>query len=379
MRGGSYARLAAHVVRVSAAQLATRNAAPSSPESTVALPVVTQARRLAVFGLLLVAEFFYSWAWNTVDVLRPYLRQSLGLSLFQAGSAYSAQGAGALIGAVVVGQLADRIGRSQMLVVVMLGYGAALIAGVAVNSYATLLAQRVLLGLFLGGVFPVVVGIYVDLFEPGVRGRLASLLMAVFSSAIVALGIAASHVSFADWHLLLWLGGLPPVALAFAVHWIVPKAATVPRERSGKGLPIVELFAPGVRRTTLLLTALVGCNFFAYQAFSGWLTLYLGEIRHLPTATVGAVVAVQFSGNIVGAFFWGWIGDRFGRKANAVGFFGCSAATALFLAPTGSLVSLQVLGFFYGATLAASVIWGPWLAELYPLSLRSTAVSISSL
>jgi predicted MFS family arabinose efflux permease len=44
-----------------------------------------------------------------VDVLRPFIRESLGLSLMQAGSTYSAQGAGALIGAVVIGQMADRM------------------------------------------------------------------------------------------------------------------------------------------------------------------------------------------------------------------------------------------------------------------------------
>ena len=34
------------------------------------------------------------------------------------------------------------------------------------------------------------------------------------------------------------------------------------------------------------------------------------------------------------------------------------------------------LGCAYGATIAASVIWGPWIAELYPPHLRSTAASI---
>ena len=37
-------------------------------------------RRLVAFGFLLIAEFFYGWAWNSVDVLRPLFRASLGLT-----------------------------------------------------------------------------------------------------------------------------------------------------------------------------------------------------------------------------------------------------------------------------------------------------------
>ena len=61
---------------------------------------VPLGRRVAAFALLMVFEFFYGWSWNTVDVLRPQIREALGLTLTQAGSAYTAQSIGALIGAM---------------------------------------------------------------------------------------------------------------------------------------------------------------------------------------------------------------------------------------------------------------------------------------
>ena len=330
-------------------------------------------RRVAAFAFVLVAEFFYGWAWNTVDVLRPFIRDSLGLSLTQAGSAYSAQGAGALIGAICFGQLADRLGRRNMLVAIMVGYGALLCAGAAVASWPQLLLQRFVLGLFLGGSFPVIVGIYVGLFAATVRGRLASAINLTFSGAIVVLGLALGHLGGHDWRVLLLLGGVPPILLAALAWVIVPGGGTVAQAST---FPIRELFAPAVRERTLLLAALTGLNFFAYQAFSGWLTIYLNDVRHLSPEVIGRLVAAQFAGNMIGGFAWGWASDRLGRRFGAFGFALAAVAIGVYLTIPTVVAALVVVGFAYGFGLSSSVVWGPWLAELYPPHLKSTAASI---
>ena len=335
------------------------------------------ARAIVAFAFLLVAEFFYSWSWNSVDVLRPFMRDSLGLSLTQAGSGYSAQGAGALIGAVVMGQLADRFGRRAMLTTVMVGYGLSLVAGTFVTSYSGYLAQRFVLGVFMGGIFPIVVGIYVGLFAANVGGRLASLINAVFSSAITVLGVASGAVN-GDWRTLLWLGGVPPVLLAGFAFALIPPSADVREASTARRVrvPVFELFAPAVRRQTLALATLTGLNFFGYQAFSGWQTTYLRDVRHLTPAMLGHVVAWSFAANILGGFCWGWAGDRFGRRFNAFGFLAAALIVVSYLTWARSELALSLVGAAYGFMLSASVIWGPWLTELYPPHLKSTAASI---
>ena len=351
---------------------------PSPSTQPAALPALghlSLARRLSAFAFLLLAEFFYGWAWNTVDVLRPFFRQALGLTLTQAGSAYSAQGAGALIGAITIGQLADRLGRRNMLVVVMIGYGTLLNAGVLVHTYPQLLLQRLALGLFLGGSFPVVVALYVDLFRANLRGKLASAINTTFSLAIVLLGWAFGHLGHHDWRLLLWAGGVPPIVLAGFAYLIVPQVARAPK-LAGAKIPMAELFTPALRRQTLLLACLTGLNFFAYQAFSGWLTTYLQAVRRLPPVDIGHLVAAQFLGNIAGGFFWGWAADRYGRRFGALGFFIAAAAIGGYLSVPTRLPLLYPLGTLFGFALSSSVVWGPWLAELYPPHLKSTASSI---
>ena len=162
--------------------------------------------------------------------------------------------------------------------------------------------------------------------------------------------------------------------LAGLAYVIVPRSESSPQGR-GK-LPLAELFTPALRRQTLLLATMTGLNFFAYQAFSGWVTTYLLLVRQLPAERVGRLVAFQFAGNILGGFFWGWAGDRYGRRFGAIGFFVTAATIVAYLTVPGATWSLICLGILYGFALSASVIWGPWLAELYPPHLKSTASSI---
>jgi len=341
-------------------------------------------RRLTALGFLSLAYIFYSWAWNTVDVLRPYIAADLKLTLTMAGSLYSAQALGALLGAVINGQLADRFGRRNALMVVMVGYGILLILGTAVTSYPQVLLQRLVLGYFTGSMYPITVGIYAGLFSAGVRGRVASVIMGSSYLAISMLGIASAAIFDLkmDWHLLLWVGAIP-VVLSFAAPLVLPDdrrmipfdGASTTSTAKGK-LPIAELFAPAYRLQTIMLTTMSGLNFFAYQAFSGWATTYLKTVRMLSDSAIGVSVSWMFAGSIVGGFFWGWIGDRFGRRAAAGGFFVAAALILVYLYAPITPTMLNVVAFAYGSCLACSVVWGPWLAELYPSHLKSTAASI---
>jgi MFS family permease len=343
-------------------------------------------RRLAALGFLAVAYILYSWSWNTVDVLRPYIAADLRLSLTEAGSLYSAQALGALSGAVINGQLADRFGRRNALMAVMIGFGTMLILGTVVTSYTQVLGQRFLLGYFTGSMYPITVGIYAGLFGPAVRGRVASIIMGSSYLAVSFLGMASAAVfaGHGDWHILLWVGVLP-IVMAFFAPLVVPddrkligfgnvEATLAPTQ--AQGLPIKELFSPALRRRTIMLTLVSGLNFFAYQAFSGWATTYLRTVRGFDDSAIGVSVSWMFAGSLLGGFFWGWIGDRFGRRAAASGFFVTAILILVYLyAPISPLV-LNVVAFGYGACLACSVVWGPWLAELYPQHLKSTAASI---
>ena len=346
---------------------------------------IPRSRRLAALGFLMLAYFFYAWAWNTVDILRPYIRDSVGLTLAQSGWLYTMQSAGALFGAVIMGQVADRIGRRNALTIVMIGYGTTLVSGIFITSFSQLAIERVIMGFFMGSMYPIVVGIYAGLFPVTSRGMIAGCIMGIYNVSVAALTFGSGLFIAAgfDWRLLLWVGLVPAAAALFAPLFIPDDRRTAPwgfdplaPRIATSRLPIRELFLPAVRRQTFLLATMTGLNFFAYQAFTGWATTYLKDVREMPAEVIGTVVGIQFLAAAAGGFFWGWLSDRVGRRVGAWGFLAAAALIPVYLfAPLGTL-AFTAVGFAYGFLLSASAVWGPWLSELYPPHLRSTAASI---
>jgi MFS family permease len=345
----------------------------------------SQSRRFAALAFLLVAYFFYAWSWNTVDILRPYIKQSLHLTDLQAGSSYTLQSIGAIIGAVVMGQIADKIGRRNALVISMIGYGIGLLSALLISDYTGLIFQRIGLGFFMGSMFPIAVGIYSGLFARDVRGLIAGFVLGTYNLAVAALGFlsAAAFRSGYDWTILLWAGAVPVALALFAFivipddrHFIPMDGKTDDEATAKAALPIAELFKPGVARQTILLATMTGLNFFAYQAFTGWATTYLKEDRAIPDTVVGDVLGWQFIGAAIGGLVWGFVSDRFGRRIAAWGFVAAAAIIPVYLFVPLPIRLLELTGFTYGAMLSCSAIWGPWLSELYPPHLRSTAASI---
>jgi MFS family permease len=346
---------------------------------------LTPARRYGALGFLLIAYFCYAWSWNTVDILRPYIKDSLNLSLTQSGSLYTLQSIGAIVGAVIMGQVADKIGRRTALSISMIGFGTGILAALIVADFTQLIIQRAYLGFFMGSMFPIAVGIYSGMFAREIRGTIAGVVFFVYNIAVSALGFlsAAAFRAGYDWKVLLWIGVIPVALALFAPLFIPDDRKMVPMDGIADGqtvakakLPIAELFAPGVVRQTILLATMTGLNFFAYQAFTGWATTYLKTVRMIPDTVVGDVLGWQFIGAAAGALLWGRVSDSFGRRGPAWGFVVAAIIVPIYLfVPMGTGL-LELTGFAYGVMLSSSATWGPWLSELYPPHLRSTAASI---
>ena len=344
---------------------------------------LSSPHRWLLFAAIMLPYVFYSFCWNTENFLRPFMAESLHLTKERVAAFYTLQALGALVGAVVLSQLADRFSRRLVYALITAGFGIAALSTAFVDSYPSALAQRFAMGFFLGGVFGCAVSLYVGLFSPQVRGLLAGLVQLVYNGGDAMLSWFGRYYASTDWHLVVELGGVGALLAAFFAWWLIPSETQVlpwggadARPANSKGSTLSELFVAGRWRLTLRLALLCGLNFFAFQAFNGWITTYLRELHGYSADTIGRLLTALHVGSMIGAIAWGLVADRFGRRANAWGFVLSAMAIVVYLQAPPSPLVFAATGFAYGLCLVASGVWGPFFAELYPEHLRATAASI---
>lgn len=129
-----------------------------------------------------------------------------------------------------------------------------------------------------------------------------------------------------------------------------------------------------------LYTALMNLPVFILGGL--WGILYLTEVHHLTPAEGSYATTLFFVGVIVGSLVYGWISDHIERRVlpMIVGAILSLAVIAILMyVPNLSLWSLVGLFFLMGFATSSQVLTYPTIAELNPIYLTSTAISIDSL
>ncbi|HTW07041.1 MAG TPA: MFS transporter [Acidimicrobiales bacterium] len=129
---------------------------------------------------------------------------------------------GAFIGALVFGRIADRLGRKSVYVTVAVVMIVGALLSCCSPGFAWLVAARFILGLGIGGDYPVSAVLMSEYSNRSDRGRLVGLVfsmqaLGLIIGPVVALSLISSGVSpGTTWRLLLGLGALP----AAGVLWL---------------------------------------------------------------------------------------------------------------------------------------------------------------
>lgn len=357
---------------------------------------VPMIQRVAAYLAILVGYFFYCYNFVIIDYVRPYIVEAYdGISLSDTAQFYTWQSVGALIGALSCAWFAGRFGKKYTLITITALNGGATIVNMMFTDYATWAAMRFIIGLSLGGYFTVAVSLMIGLFTPTVRGKLTAFASSMLSVALMVMGAYAAFISSIDapWESLMWVGGIPPLAAAFAMVFVLPSDKNViaygeedSSANTGQNTPAKkgswgEMLSKPYRLLTITCLLLAGLNFYGFQFFSGFVTTYLKEIRQFDGATIGVIFSISAFGSLFGAWVWGAVADKFGRKVNAFGFILAGImASIFFIAPSdlmiGSLNMLAILGLIYNFGLSSSAVWGGYFSELFPAHLRSYGAAL---
>jgi PHS family inorganic phosphate transporter-like MFS transporter len=334
---------------------------------------------------------------------------------------------GAFVGAIVLGRIADRLGRKSVYALV----AAIMIAGALLSAVATnvawLVAARFLLGIGIGGDYPVSAVLMSEYSNRKDRGRLVGLVfsmqaLGLIVGPLVALSLLSSGVGHgATWRLLLLFGAIP----AAAVLWLRTRMPESPRFESGvrghhaKAAKELHAYSGGIVSANVLSADSGADTTAAGAAGSGlrqlltnrrmlrlllgtagsWLLFdyaYYGNTLSLPTIlkkvaptasidrqlvlTLAIFVVCAVPGYLLAVVFM----DRIGHRRLQLIGFGVMAATFLVLgvvpqltanvAPFMAIFGLSYLFTEFGPNTTTFVL----PSELFPLRVRTTGHGIAA-
>ncbi|MEV7866615.1 MFS transporter [Streptomyces sp. NPDC088124] len=323
---------------------------------------------------------FVAYMFDALEILLlsftlPEIRADLGLTTTQGGLLATATLLGIGVSSLTVGWLADNYGRKRALMVSLAVFGVFTAAILVVDSFTMFLVLRFVAGLGLGGVWGAVSTYVVETWPAAQRGRAVAFVLSSFSIG----GVVAAALSGAllpDWRLAFFIGGvgvvipLVVVGLFFreSAEWVEQKTTPV---------KVTEIFAPELRRNTVLGATVASLAMFGAWGASTWLPTYLQADKGIPAATVAVFMTVLNLGMFVGYNVFGLISDRIGHKYALVLSLAGVALTLPLYVVAADRTTLLWLGPMFAFFAAYAGVFGVYMGELFPTRVRMTGAGFA--
>lgn len=128
-----------------------------------------------------------------------------------------------------------------------------------------------------------------------------------------------------------------------------------------------------------IYTALLNLPVFLLGAL--WGIHYLMQVHHITLMQASYATTLLFVGVILGSPFFGWVSDHIGRRVLPMiigAIVSLFVMLLLMYVPNLSLSAILFLFFLIGFVTSSQVLSYPAIAELNPISLTSTAISVIS-
>ncbi|MDF6023096.1 MFS transporter [Streptomyces sp. JH34] len=343
-------------------------------------PAPTPPPRTSRHGLIAVLSFALmvdQMKPATLAFIQPGMRAEFHLGAAEISWLPTVALSGTVLGSLVGGRAADRIGRRATILVASLLFLGTTVCG-AMPTFGGILVMCALMGMAAGAMLPVVYALMTESLPPGRRAAIMVLQAGLTTTGgyMAAAGLAAVLVPLAGWR-VLWFAQLPLVLILIALNrWIPESAAFTAQQSRPVRVPASTLFKHPQRAKTLVVSGYA----------LAWGLVYWGFITFLPTQleasneggmSAATLLFISSLLSIPTCVVAAWLYMRWSAKGTMVVYAALTVAALFTLASVGldgsRPVLLTAVILLFAGTAGVIALIGPYTAEIYPMAIRGTA------
>ncbi|MFS2176063.1 MFS transporter [Rhizobium pisi] len=360
------------------------------------------------------ATFFDGYTVIAIAYAMPVLVREWGLNPSQTGMILSMGYLGQLIGAILFGWLAEKVGRLKVLLFTILLFVSMDVACLFAAGAGMMMAFRFVQGIGTGGEVPVASAYINELIGSKGRGKFFLLYEVMFLLGLVGAGLIGYFmVPVYGWK-AMFVVGLVPAILMIPLRWFLkesprwlaangryeeanaivtrmeesaraagrelpePKRVHVPAHRKSDWR---ELFQGIYLKRTLSIWAMWLTAYTVANGTITWLPTLYRQVFNLPLETSILYGFLTSLGGVIAAVICALLIDKVGRKRWYTGALLLAPLPLLALAWLGATSAMQVLilgGLAYAIVQTVTFSLYLYSAEIYPTRLRAIGTGAGS-
>jgi benzoate transport len=344
----------------------------------------------------------------SISFASPGIAKDWGVDQATLGWVLSMELVGMGLGSVLLGGVADKIGRRPTILGCLFAMTVGMFGASHADGVPTLLAWRLLTGLGIGGMLASISAAAAELSSRRWRSLAVALMVIGYPLGGVIGGMSVQRLlGGGTWHDVFIFGGWVTAAFIPAVWFLVPESVEFLDRRRGPGAlaainrilmrfghesmaaltqdtaestrrSVMDIFKPGLIVATVLITLGYFAHVTSFYFIIKWVPKLVVDMGFAPKAAAGVLTWANVGG-ASGVAMFGLIATRVGLKAlTIVTLVGSSAMVVWFGRGPPDLAALAstmaVAGFFINSAIAGYYLL---FVRVFPTHVRATGAGFA--